>query len=135
MGEIRQHISSFYGECIYVVSACGMSITEGESRELFTLHLSGASISTNFCDRLSMMEFRTSKHGLCFLWSAHFPFSSLSHACLKSACRYMVGETGEQDVPHREWLLIFDEVQNELKAELKRQGREDEFIGARVRSI
>jgi adenosine deaminase CECR1 len=47
----------------------------------------------------------------------------------------MVGETGEQDVPHREWLLIFDEVQNELKAELKRQGREDEFIGARVRSI
>ncbi|KAJ7927540.1 hypothetical protein B0H13DRAFT_2229261 [Mycena leptocephala] len=45
---------------------------------------------------------------------------------------YMVGETGEQDVPHREWLLIFDEVQNELKAELKRQGREDEFIGARI---
>ena len=46
--------------------------------------------------------------------------------------RYMIGEDGAQNVPHREWLLIFDEVQNILKADLKEQGREDEFIGAHV---
>lgn len=44
----------------------------------------------------------------------------------------MVGEDGQENVPHREWLLIFDRVLNEVKAEMTRQGREDEFIGARV---
>ncbi|KAJ6488033.1 hypothetical protein C8R45DRAFT_1144863 [Mycena sanguinolenta] len=46
--------------------------------------------------------------------------------------QYMIGEDGAQNVPHREWLLIFDDVQNTLKADLKEQGREDEFIGARI---
>ncbi|KAF7360394.1 Adenosine deaminase CECR1-A [Mycena venus] len=45
---------------------------------------------------------------------------------------YMVGEDGMQNVPHREWLLMFDEVQNALKEELKQQARESEFIGARI---
>lgn len=49
--------------------------------------------------------------------------------------RYMVGENGALDVPHREWLLISDDVQNKLKAELEAQGRKDEFIGARVSSL
>ncbi|KAJ7033747.1 hypothetical protein C8F04DRAFT_957252 [Mycena alexandri] len=48
------------------------------------------------------------------------------------APEYMVGEDGAQDVPHREWLLIFDQVQKELKAKLERQGREDDFVGARI---
>jgi hypothetical protein len=44
----------------------------------------------------------------------------------------MVGEDGEDNIPHREWLVVFDRVLNEVKANMKRQGREDEFIGARV---
>ena len=44
----------------------------------------------------------------------------------------MVGEDGEENVPHRAWLLTFDRVLNTIKAEMKLQGREDEFIGARV---
>ncbi|KAJ7724486.1 hypothetical protein DFH07DRAFT_854944 [Mycena maculata] len=46
--------------------------------------------------------------------------------------KYMLGEDGQEIIGHREWLQIFDEVQNRFKADLKRQGREDEFIGARI---
>ncbi|KAJ7286068.1 hypothetical protein C8J57DRAFT_656702 [Mycena rebaudengoi] len=46
--------------------------------------------------------------------------------------KYMFGADGQENVPHRDWLLIFDATQNRFKADLKRQGREDEFIGARI---
>ncbi|KAI0311600.1 adenosine deaminase-like growth [Amylostereum chailletii] len=46
--------------------------------------------------------------------------------------KFMWGESGEQNVPHREWLLDFDEIVKEVKAEMKNQGREDDFIGAKV---
>ncbi|THU84805.1 Metallo-dependent hydrolase [Dendrothele bispora CBS 962.96] len=35
-------------------------------------------------------------------------------------------------LPHRELLLIFDQVLNEIKRDMKQQGREDDFIGARI---
>ncbi|KAG5654129.1 hypothetical protein H0H81_007181 [Sphagnurus paluster] len=44
----------------------------------------------------------------------------------------MVGEDGQENVPHREWLIMFDRVLNEVKASMKAQGREGEFIGARI---
>jgi adenosine deaminase CECR1 len=44
----------------------------------------------------------------------------------------MFGRDGEGNVPHREWLVMFDKVVNDVKDELKKQGREDEFVGARV---
>lgn len=44
----------------------------------------------------------------------------------------MVGADGQENVPHREMLLVFDRIVNEVKEEMKRQGRGDEFIGARV---
>jgi adenosine deaminase CECR1 len=44
----------------------------------------------------------------------------------------MIGEDGRENVPHRDWLLTFDRVLNEVKAEMKQRGREGEFIGARV---
>lgn len=44
----------------------------------------------------------------------------------------MYDENGQANVPHREWLLDFDRVLKELKEEMKDQGREDEFIGAKV---
>ncbi|KAJ6630590.1 hypothetical protein B0H10DRAFT_1981901 [Mycena sp. CBHHK59/15] len=45
---------------------------------------------------------------------------------------FMFGEDGQENIPHREWLMIFEEAQNKFKADLKSQGREDEFIGARI---
>lgn len=51
-----------------------------------------------------------------------------------SFSRTMVGEDGEDNIPHREWLVMFDQILNEVKGEMKQQGREDEFIGARVSS-
>lgn len=47
-------------------------------------------------------------------------------------CRYMIGEDGQENVPHRDWLLTFDRVLNEVKNEMEQQGRGEEFIGARV---
>lgn len=45
----------------------------------------------------------------------------------------MTGADGKANVTHREMLLVFDEVLREVKDELKGQGRENKFIGARVR--
>lgn len=45
----------------------------------------------------------------------------------------MYGADGQMNVPHREWLIVFDEVVNEVKEETTKQGREDEFFGATVR--
>ncbi|KAJ7272018.1 hypothetical protein B0H12DRAFT_1092439 [Mycena haematopus] len=45
---------------------------------------------------------------------------------------YIFGEDGQNNVPHRVWLQIFDDTLNRFKTELKQRGREDEFIGARV---
>jgi adenosine deaminase CECR1 len=47
----------------------------------------------------------------------------------------MYGPDGQENVPHREWLIAFDKVVNDIKDDLKKQGREDEFVGARVSNI
>ena len=44
----------------------------------------------------------------------------------------MIGADGEENVPHREWLIAYDRVVNEVKAELAKQGRADEFVGSKV---
>ncbi|KIM79690.1 hypothetical protein PILCRDRAFT_74115 [Piloderma croceum F 1598] len=46
--------------------------------------------------------------------------------------KYMYGPDGQENVPHREWLIAFDKVVNDIKDDLKKQGREDEFVGARI---
>lgn len=44
----------------------------------------------------------------------------------------MTNEHGEENVPHREWLITFEKIVNEVKEELKKEGREGEFVGAKV---
>lgn len=46
--------------------------------------------------------------------------------------RYILGVDGEEKIYHRGWLLIIERVISQVKDELKAQGREGEFIGARV---
>ena len=46
--------------------------------------------------------------------------------------RYLIGPDGKENVPHREWLLVYDRVLNEVKDELAQKGRADEFIGSKV---
>ncbi|KAH9848879.1 Metallo-dependent hydrolase [Lenzites betulinus] len=46
--------------------------------------------------------------------------------------KYMIGEDGKENVPHRECLLVYDRVINELKQELAAQGRGDEFVGSKI---
>ena len=44
----------------------------------------------------------------------------------------MVGEDGEENVPHRVWVQMFDRIVKEVKAHLEAQGRGDEFVGAKI---
>lgn len=44
----------------------------------------------------------------------------------------MMNADGEDTAPHREWLVVFDRIVNEVKATMAQQGREDEFIGCKV---
>lgn len=47
----------------------------------------------------------------------------------------MSGADGISKIPHREWVRTYGQVLNEVKDTLKKQGREDEFFGSRVRSV
>lgn len=44
----------------------------------------------------------------------------------------MVRANGKNDLVHREWLEIFDKVLGEVRDEMHQQGRDDEFVGAKV---
>ncbi|KAI0306408.1 adenosine deaminase-like growth [Multifurca ochricompacta] len=46
--------------------------------------------------------------------------------------KYMFDAEGEQTVPHREWLLDFEQAIREARKTLKEQDREEEFIGAKI---
>ncbi|KAF5389871.1 hypothetical protein D9757_003578 [Collybiopsis confluens] len=51
---------------------------------------------------------------------------------LKDIVRPFISADARSHVPHREILQDFDEVLNEVKADLKAQGKGDHFIGARI---
>jgi hypothetical protein len=46
--------------------------------------------------------------------------------------RYGYRADGQENVTHRESLLAFDKVVQEVKDEMKRQDREDEFVGVKA---
>ncbi|KAI5124292.1 hypothetical protein M0805_008900 [Coniferiporia weirii] len=47
-------------------------------------------------------------------------------------CEFYFGADGQQNVPHREFLMIFERIVNEIKADMAAQGRADEFHGAQL---
>jgi adenosine deaminase CECR1 len=47
----------------------------------------------------------------------------------------MYGADGQENVPHREWLVMFDRVINQVKAEMVELDRPNDFIGAKVSSF
>jgi adenosine deaminase CECR1 len=51
---------------------------------------------------------------------------------IKSHRRHMYGANGQEDIPHREWVQMFSKIMNEVKDDMKKKGREDEFVGAKV---
>ncbi|KAG6814602.1 hypothetical protein H0H92_000131 [Tricholoma furcatifolium] len=67
-----------------------------------------------------------------FLYSSIADGISYVEARINFLYKYMVGADGEENIPHREWLLMFDQVLNEVKASLKKEGRGEEFIGVRI---
>ena len=44
----------------------------------------------------------------------------------------MFAADGQENVPHREWLIAYDRVLNEFKADLVAQGRTGEFVGSKI---
>lgn len=45
----------------------------------------------------------------------------------------MVRADGENNLEHREWLQLFSQTIEDVRNEMKAQGRSDEFVGAKVR--
>ncbi|QRV77292.1 AMP deaminase [Ceratobasidium sp. AG-Ba] len=43
-----------------------------------------------------------------------------------------VRKDGTEDFAHREWLILFSQAIEEVKQSMKEQGREDEFVGAKI---
>ncbi|KAI0332618.1 Metallo-dependent hydrolase [Cubamyces sp. BRFM 1775] len=46
--------------------------------------------------------------------------------------KHMVGEDGEENVPHRVWFEIYERVLKEVNDGLKEQGREDDSISSKI---
>ena len=67
-----------------------------------------------------------------FCLSMHIPYSQHSKRSIKSHRRHMYGPNGREDIPHREWVQMFSKIMNEVKDDMKKKGREDEFVGAKV---
>ena len=44
----------------------------------------------------------------------------------------MFGEDGHETVPHREWVIAYEEVMDEVLQKMRDQGRQDEFLGSKV---
>ena len=44
----------------------------------------------------------------------------------------MYGADGQENVPHREWLVMFERVIDQVKAEMVELLRPNDFIGAKV---
>lgn len=59
-----------------------------------------------------------------------FPF--VLFTTLSALYRFMYGAEGLPSVPHRDWISMFIQVVNEVKKDMKAQGREEEFVGAKV---
>ena len=47
----------------------------------------------------------------------------------------MFGADGQENIPHRDWVRIFGEVVQDVKQEMKQQGREHAFLGAKVSNL
>lgn len=58
----------------------------------------------------------------------------ISYVELRVNFFYKVGvrKNGSEDLVHREWLLLFNQAIEEVRKEMAGQGREDEFVGAKV---
>lgn len=46
--------------------------------------------------------------------------------------KFMTGPDGEQNVSHKEWLGMFQDVLVEFRGSLQAEGRDDEFFGAKI---
>jgi len=69
----------------------------------------------------------TTPLGMKFIHTVFFSFPGIS-----MGLRYMFDADGNHNVPHREWVLDFKQATSEVRAMLQEQGREEEFIGAKV---
>ena len=47
----------------------------------------------------------------------------------------MFGADGQENIPHRDWLVAVDEAVKDVQAEMAKQGRANEFLGVKVRVL
>lgn len=46
--------------------------------------------------------------------------------------RTSIGADGQNTVTHRDWVVMFEKILNEIQDDMKIKGRSDEFFGARI---
>ncbi|PCH41724.1 Metallo-dependent hydrolase [Wolfiporia cocos MD-104 SS10] len=46
--------------------------------------------------------------------------------------KFMTGADGLANVPHREWLIVYEGVMNDIVEELKEQGRQNALVGSKI---
>ncbi|CCM02237.1 uncharacterized protein FIBRA_04318 [Fibroporia radiculosa] len=115
-----------------------ISCMEINPSEAYGTHNTTAKIWAKFTSTFKVNE------PLCFhmpIWKAYvkqFFLSSVEDGIsyveprLSFWQKFCSGEDGESNIPHREWLMAYDGVIKEVKEDLKRQGRENAFVGSRV---
>ena len=100
-------------------------------RVSFNLSLYSQNISENsFALRLRMVYHMLNQE-LTFYTSEFYPCYVMS-GLDELIVRHMYGADCQENVPHREWLIMFERVINEVKAEMVQLGRPNDFIGAKV---
>ena len=77
------------------------------------------------------MVYHTSNQELTSDSSEFTPFV-FWEASTNRFARHMYGADGQENVPHREWLVMFERVIRQVKAEMMELDRPNDFIGAKV---
>ena len=76
------------------------------------------------------MGSRTLKCGRLSSFSKETPCALQTHAYVFGSL--FTRKNGEQDFTHREMVKLFDDIVNEIKEEMSKAGRQDEFYGSRL---
>ncbi|PCH44698.1 Metallo-dependent hydrolase [Wolfiporia cocos MD-104 SS10] len=67
-----------------------------------------------------------------FLLSSIADGISYVEARVNFLAKHMTGPDGLENVPHREWFVIYERVLDEVRSQLVKEGRADQFVGSRI---
>jgi adenosine deaminase CECR1 len=130
-GKVYKHIHYIY--CLLFIFPIHLILLIN-SRVSFDLSPCFQSISESSSALRLRMVYRMSNREFTS-YTSEFTHFLLWETLTNRFARHMYGADGQENVPHREWLVMFDRVINQVKAEMVEMGRPNDFIGAKVCSF